>query len=104
MVHNENQKPFTSYIKGKTKSITNVGPLRVGSEVISNDKEMATLLNRYFCSVFSQKTLTMLIPVPLYLPIVQLVMLFLLRMKFWTRLANLKLTVLLALIASLQGC
>ena len=48
MVHNGNKKPLTSYIKGKTKSRTNVVPLRMGSEVISNDKEMATLLNRSF--------------------------------------------------------
>ena len=52
---NGNKKPITRYMKSKTKSRTNVGPLRVGSEMISNNKEMTTILNRSFCNVFSQE-------------------------------------------------
>ena len=72
IAQNGNKKPFTSYIKSKTKSRTNVGPLKVGSEIISNDKKMATILNRSFSNVFSQelRTQIMLTSVQLFLPIV----------------------------------
>lgn len=52
------QETFTSYIKSKTKSRTNVSLLRISSEMISDDKVMTMILNRSFCSVFSQEDTT----------------------------------------------
>jgi len=49
---NGNKRPFNSYIKSRTKSRVNVGPLKVGSVTISDDTGMATELNNFFCTVF----------------------------------------------------
>ena len=48
-----NKRPFNSYIKSKTKSRDNVGPLKVGDRFITDNNEMATLLNNAFTDVFS---------------------------------------------------
>ena len=42
---NGNKRPLKAYIKSKTKSRNDVGPLKVGNSFISNNSEMATLLN-----------------------------------------------------------
>ena len=47
-----NTKPFFSYLRGKTKSRTGVGPLVVEGETISAPAEMAEELNKYFATVF----------------------------------------------------
>ena len=49
---NGNKRPFNSYIKSKTKSRANVGPLKVAGNTISGNKEMATALNDFFGTVF----------------------------------------------------
>ena len=49
-----NQKLFFSYVNSKRKSRDTVGPLsNDNSDVIQDDKEMADLLNEYFCTVFT---------------------------------------------------
>lgn len=50
-----NKRPFNAYIKSKTKSRSPVGPLKVGSNSISDNKEMARILNDYFCTVFTKE-------------------------------------------------
>ena len=50
---NKNKRPFNSYIKSKTHSKGNVGPLKVNGSVITSSKDMACVLNEYFASVFT---------------------------------------------------
>ena len=52
---NGNKKPFNSYIKSKTKSRISVGPLKQGEELITDNKQMADMLNTQFSSVFSNE-------------------------------------------------
>ena len=53
----KNNKKFTSYIKSKTKSRTSVGPLKnTNGETLTEDKDMADHLNRFFTSVFTRNT------------------------------------------------
>ena len=54
IAQNGNKKPFTSYIKSKTKSRTNVGLLRFSSEMISDDKERAMILKSNSSMTFMQ--------------------------------------------------
>ena len=49
-----NKRPFNSYVKSKTKTRANVGPLKVDDVLISDNKGMAVALNDYFLSVFSK--------------------------------------------------
>ena len=44
-----------AYIKSKTRSRSGVGPLKVDNKTISGDKDMATELNKAFCSVFTKE-------------------------------------------------
>ena len=47
-------KPFYSYVKSKTKTRVGVGPLKdLDGNLVSSSKEMASMLNGYFSSVFS---------------------------------------------------
>ena len=55
---NGNKRPFNSYIKSKTTSRVNVGPLKVGNELISDNEKMASLLNTAFSSVFTVEDTT----------------------------------------------
>ena len=50
-----NKRPFTAYVKSKTKSRSNVGPLKVGQGLVSGNKDMAQVLNNYFTSVYSKE-------------------------------------------------
>ena len=51
---NWNRKPFDSYVRNKTKARTGIGPLKkICGTVVSDNKEMAKLLNNTFYSVFS---------------------------------------------------
>jgi Reverse transcriptase (RNA-dependent DNA polymerase)/Endonuclease-reverse transcriptase len=52
--NNGNSKPFYAYLKSKTRNRTGVGPLvNERGQAVSDKKEMANILNRYFGSVFS---------------------------------------------------
>ena len=42
---NGNKRPFNAYIKSKTKERTPVGPLKVDKKTISDNAEMAEVLN-----------------------------------------------------------
>ena len=49
-------KAFFKYIRGKEQVRTSVGPLRnITGRVVSEESEMAGLLNRYFSSTFTQE-------------------------------------------------
>ena len=54
----KNPKQFFSYLKKKSSNRVSVGPLKVGVELVSDNTEMAGMLNNYFCSVFTQEDLT----------------------------------------------
>jgi hypothetical protein len=55
----KNNQKFTKYMKSKTKSKTTIGPLITKEKtVLSENKEMADELNRFFSSVFTQEDLT----------------------------------------------
>ena len=53
-----NQKPFNAYLKSKTKTKPPVGPLKTDNNTVSDNTEMSTILNNYFCSVFSIENTT----------------------------------------------
>ena len=51
-----NNKAFFKHIRGKEQVRTSVGPLRnIVGRVVSDESEMAGLLNRYFSSTFTQE-------------------------------------------------
>jgi hypothetical protein len=51
-----NSKPFFAYLKSKLKSKTPVGPLKTrDGAVISDNAEMAAMLNDFFSSVFTDE-------------------------------------------------
>jgi hypothetical protein len=47
-----NKKPFNSYLRSKTKSRSGVGPIVHDNRIVTEAKEMSTILNSYFSSVF----------------------------------------------------
>jgi hypothetical protein len=54
-----NKKPFFAYVKRKTRTRQGVGPLRGGDgRVVTDDTEMAEVLNSFFSSVFTREDLT----------------------------------------------
>jgi len=55
---NGNKRPFNSYIKSKTKNRVNVGPLKVNNNIVSDNSEMASILNNAFSSVFSNEDIS----------------------------------------------
>ena len=61
---NGNKRPFNAYIKSKTKSRDNVGPLKVGDKFITDNEQMASLLNASFSSVFSNENMSDIPPCP----------------------------------------
>ena len=51
-----NNKAFFKHIRGKEQVRTSAGPLRNSTgRVVSDESEMAGLLNRYFASTFTQE-------------------------------------------------
>ena len=54
-----NSRNFARYVKSKTKSRTTIGPLiREGGVMVTENKDMAEILNKYFKSVFTREDLT----------------------------------------------
>ena len=51
----KNPKAFWSYMKKKTSNRVNVGPLRDGNKVVTDSREQANILNRWYCSVFTRE-------------------------------------------------
>ena len=50
------KRKFYSYVKNKTKTRSGIGPLKSDtSQVVSEEKDMAELLNRFFSSVFTRE-------------------------------------------------
>ena len=49
-----NKRPFTSYVKSKSKSRTGVGPLKVDGQLLTDNASMANALNDFFVSVFTK--------------------------------------------------
>ena len=56
-------KAFYSYLNSCTANKTSVGPLKDGDKVVSDSKEMASVLNSFFSSVFTEED-TSIIPEP----------------------------------------
>jgi hypothetical protein len=50
-----NKRPFNAYVKCKTKSRANIGPLKVDQGLVSDNKEMAQVLNNFFTSVYGHE-------------------------------------------------
>ena len=50
-----NDRQFYSYVNSKTKSKSNVGPLKVNGKVITEDSEITETLNTFFSSVFTRE-------------------------------------------------
>jgi hypothetical protein len=50
---NGNKRPFNAYVKSKTKTRHNVGPLKVGNDLVTDNEDMAKVLNGFFTSVFT---------------------------------------------------
>jgi len=56
---NRNKKPFFAYVKRKTRTQQGVGPLRGGDgRTVTDDTEMAEVLNGFFSSVFTREDVT----------------------------------------------
>ena len=53
----KNPKQFYSYLKKKTSNRVSVGPLKEGDSLVTDDSQMADMLNTYFCSVFTNENL-----------------------------------------------
>ena len=54
IANDNNLKTFNAYIKKKTKNKTSVGPILKDKKIITENAEIANILNDYFCSVFSK--------------------------------------------------
>ena len=55
MSKKSNIRQFSSYVKSRTKSKTGIGPLRnENGDLVTNEKEMANILNSCFARVFTQ--------------------------------------------------
>ena len=50
-----NKRPFNSYVKSKTKTKHNVGPLKVNNVLVTENEDMAKELNTFFSSVFTRE-------------------------------------------------
>ena len=48
-------KSFFSYIKKKTSNRVSVGPLKVEDEVVADSTKMASILNTWYCSMFTEE-------------------------------------------------
>ena len=54
-----NSKPFYNYVKKKTTSRSGIGPIRrENGDLVTEEKEMAEELNRFFSSVFTREDTT----------------------------------------------
>ena len=53
----KNKKAFYSYMKKKTSNRVSVGPLKEGNELVTDNKKMAEMLNKWYCSVFTRENL-----------------------------------------------
>ena len=53
-----NKRKFDSYVKNKTKNKSGIGPLKHNNTIVTDDGEMATLLNNFFSSVFTREDTT----------------------------------------------
>lgn len=52
LAKDSNKKPFNAYLRSKTKVKPSIGPLVNNGRLITDDGEMATILNDYFSTVF----------------------------------------------------
>ena len=64
----KNPKMFYSYLKSKTTNRSSVGPLKNDEEVVSSDGGMATILNKFFVSVFTVEDNQLPAPIPCRAP------------------------------------
>jgi len=56
LADSDSSREFFAYIRKKTKSRPTIGPLKTrDKKVVSDDEEMATMLNEFFSSVFTRE-------------------------------------------------
>ena len=55
MATNSNKKSYQSYVRNKTWARTNIGPLKSGDRLLTDNGEIASTLNYFFCSVFTKE-------------------------------------------------
>ena len=55
---NRNNKAFYKYIGSKNKIKERIGPLKVGNDIVDDNKSMAKTLNDFFVSVFTQENIS----------------------------------------------
>lgn len=53
----KNKKAFFSYLKKKTSNRVSVGPLKDGDKLVTDNKDMAEMLNNWYLSVFTRENL-----------------------------------------------
>ena len=53
----KNKKAFFSYLKKKTSNWVSVGPLEDGDKLVTDNKDMAEMLNSWYCSVVTRENL-----------------------------------------------
>ena len=53
---NNDSKKFFSFYKFKSKNST-IGPIKIGENLVSSDKELVNIFNTYFASVFTEERL-----------------------------------------------
>ena len=56
----KNPKAFYRYLNSQTSNRKSVGPLKTGDQIIADDTDMATLLNSFFSSIFTEEDLSIL--------------------------------------------
>ena len=54
----KNPRQFYAHLKSVTKGRSTVGPLKDNGQVLSSNKDMASLLNEYFTEVFTEEDLS----------------------------------------------
>ena len=54
IVKDKNKKAFYSYVKKETSKRVSVGPLKDGEELLTDNKKVAEMLNRW-CTVFTSQ-------------------------------------------------
>ena len=52
---NKNKKPFYAYVKKRTRTRQGVGPLKADGRTVTDDLEMAEVLNKFFSTVFTRE-------------------------------------------------
>ena len=55
LANSGNKRPFNAYVKSKCKTRERVGPLVIDNEPVTESKDIAEVLNKFFTSVFTKE-------------------------------------------------